>query len=173
VKENEDDVRLASLYKYYSLKNDQTDTETDDQYAKRKRIENESIFDNAKLSAKRTNSSSLSSNLANQTPSNTNSKEFKIESLRKRLSKSIEEKKISNLIESSPSDHVHLKKSLKFEIRKANETDDNNVKDEKKNGKLVVLNRTNDDTLKPNEKKLSLVSAQYSDTDSNESDAKT
>jgi coiled-coil domain-containing protein 130 len=161
VKENDDDVRLASLYKYYSLKDNQND-DTVDQHVKRKRIENESIFNSS--------SSLTKKDPTDHTPHAANNKESKIESLRKRLSKSIEEKKINNLIETSPSDL----KSLKFDIRKVTSEKNEAARDDKKPIKLVRLNKTDEDTPKDSRTKItSLVSAQYSDTDSNASDAKT
>ncbi len=163
VKENEDDVRLASLYKYYSLKDNSND-DTLDQHVKRKRIENESIFDSPILSLKPKQIDA--NNHTTSKAANSNNKEFKIENLRKRLSRSIEEKKINDLIETSPSDL----KSLTFDIKKSV----NVSRDEKKLGKLVRLNKTEAKECPiKNETKASLVSSQYSDTDSNGSDVKT
>lgn len=96
VKEHEDDVKLASLYKY----NTSTDKKDDDEIRmeKRKTLETESIFNETKKSKQLDESTKSSSS----TPSSSKSlslikvKDLQLSNLRQKISKSIVEKQIVN-----------------------------------------------------------------------------
>ena len=140
VKEHEDDVKLASLYKF-NLIDKTNDEETLDQDVKRKKLENESIFEN-KMKFESPNSS-----IASQSASN---KSNNINSLRRKLTKSIQEKKLNEICNTN----VSIKKDLLFSCKK---------KTDESNNKLPNIA-----IKEQNATQVGLVSTDYGDDDSDE-----
>jgi hypothetical protein len=105
VRENEDDIKLASLYKF-NLKED----EVLDVEEKRKKLENESIFESNKKKISLNNSIRSTSTATTNSSSSSNS----LSSLRKKLTKSIQEKKLNEICNGNDS----IKKDLLFTIKK-------------------------------------------------------
>jgi len=146
VKEDEDDIKMASLYKFYSLE-DGKDVAT--QAEKRKLIEEESIFGGKKKGDNVPKTTNLSS----------------ADFLKNKLTRSIQEKKINGITSSAS-------KSFSFDIKNSN---NNNNSSNKLSSMIRKINYSNDcnETVPTNgdnnrdNNKLCLVS--YDDDDSNTS----
>jgi hypothetical protein len=93
VKEHEDDVKLASLFKY----NTSTDKKDDDEIRmeKRKTLETESIFNDSKKT-KQINESTKSGSTPTSSKSLIKVKDLQLNNLRHKISKSIVDKKLVN-----------------------------------------------------------------------------
>ena len=163
VKEHEDDIKIASLYKF-SLIDDKNEVLSQDE--KRKKIENESIFDN--MQKKNGNSSTRSLSVSSSIKIN------KVDHLRKKLKKSIEEKKLNEIYNGNDAIKKDCK-SLLFNIKKINngtESVENKSSTQSKLLNLVNFNKQNNKSEVSNEvdncSKVTLVSNDYGD-DSNDS----
>ena len=119
VKENPDDIRLASMYKYNLISNGD---EALNQSEKRKKIETESIFDALK-SAKKQDLKEKSNN---------NKKDFQINSLVTQLNKSCKEKVLSN---SGFNVSIHTDTSSKSNLNNLVKVKKNQVSEEQEDTK--------------------------------------
>jgi len=147
VRENEDDIKLASLYKF-NLKED----EVLDVEEKRKKLENESIFESNKKKISLNNSIRSTSTGTTNISSSSNS----LSSLRKKLTKSIQEKKLNEICNGNDS----IKKDLLFTIKKKPNDEDNGENTNKLSN--IIRKVQPESTVK-----IGLVSIDYDD-DSND-----
>ena len=147
VRENEDDIKLASLYKF-NLKED----EVLDVEEKRKKLENESIFESNKKKISLNNSIRSTSTATTNSSSSSNS----LSSLRKKLTKSIQEKKLNEICNGNDS----IKKDLLFTIKKKPNDEDNGENTNKLSN--IIRKVQPESTVK-----IGLVSIDYDD-DSND-----
>jgi hypothetical protein len=119
VKENPDDIRMASMYKYNLVSNGD---DALNQSEKRKKIETESIFDALK-SAKKQDLKEKSNN---------NKKDFQINSLVTQLNKSCKEKVLSN---SGFNVSIHTDTSSKSNLNNLVKVKKNQVSEEQEDTK--------------------------------------
>ena len=153
VRENEDDIKLASLYKFNLI--DKKEDETLDLEEKRKKLENESIFENKMIiNNKKTNLN----NSIRSTTTTTSTSSSKLSNLRKKLTKSIQEKKLNEICNGNDS----IKKDLLFTIKKKQLPNEDNTLDN--TSKLSSLIRK----VQESTVKIGLVSTDYGDDSSND-----
>ena len=153
VRENEDDIKLASLYKFNLI--DKKEDETLDLEEKRKKLENESIFENKMIiNNKKTNLN----NSIRSTTTTTSTSSSKLSNLRKKLTKSIQEKKLNEICNGNDS----IKKDLLFTIKKKQLPNEDNALDN--TSKLSSLIRK----VQESTVKIGLVSTDYGDDSSND-----
>jgi hypothetical protein len=147
VRENEDDIKLASLYKF-NLKED----EVLDVEEKRKKLENESIFENKMINNKKKISLNNSVRSTSTATTNSSSSSNSLSSLRKKLTKSIQEKKLNEICNGNDS----IKKDLLFTIKKKPNDEDSGENTNKLSN--IIRKVQTESTVK-----IGLVSTDYGD----------
>ena len=140
---------------FFSNLIDKKEDETLDLEEKRKKLENESIFENKMIiNNKKTNLN----NSIRSTTTTTSTSSSKLSNLRKKLTKSIQEKKLNEICNGNDS----IKKDLLFTIKKKQLPNEDNTLDN--TSKLSSLIRK----VQESTVKIGLVSTDYGDDSSND-----